>query len=423
MASLTLKALRNGKDQGMFYGMIINISLFSERSLLMIQREKLFTQDVVLILLGSFCYMSSSMLINPLIVGFTRSIGSSALLAGFIAAMMNLCALFFRPFAGRLTDRVSKYRLAFIGGALLFVAGIGYALATTAWLIAIFRIVNGLGFALCSVCMATWLSGILPRQRIGTGMGYYGMMNALGMAIAPALGIYVYRHFSYRWAFCCAAIFSGALMILIQFIVDRGAPQAVKPAAQPKKMRLVQPKVVPIALIIMILSIPYFATQAYLVEYVAERHLHVMVASFFLIYAIILLVMRLALKDYFDRVPFQYFLLAGVISNGIGMLGLTFLVNNWLLVVAACGLAGGYGLMYSVCQATALLVAPLDEQGLANSTFYIGMDLGMVLGPVIGGALFDFLPRVWFYPVLLLTLPIVGVIFLIYRRQLNVRAQ
>jgi MFS family permease len=388
----------------------------------MVQREKLFTKDVVLILLGSFCYMSSSMLINPLIVGFTRSIGSSALLAGVIAAMMNLCSLFFRPFAGRLTDRVSKYKLAFIGGGLLFVAGIGYALSTTVWLIAIFRIINGLGFALCSVCMATWLAGILPRQRIGTGMGYYGMMNALGMAIAPALGIYVYSHFNYRWAFCCAAIFSGTLMILIQFIVDRGVPQTTAPTAVSKKMRLVQPKVIPIALIIMILSIPYFATQAYIVEYVAERHLHVAVGSFFLIYAIILLVMRLALKDYFDRVPFQYFLLAGVISNGIGMLGLTFLMNNWFLVIAAFGLAGGYGLMYSVCQATALLVAPLDEQGLANSTFYIGMDLGMVLGPVIGGALFDAVPRLWFYPALLLTLPIVGIIFLVYHRQLNVRA-
>jgi MFS family permease len=388
----------------------------------MIQREKLFTKDVVLILLGSFCYMSSSMLINPLIVGFTRSIGSSALLAGVIAAMMNLCSLFFRPFAGRLTDRVSKYKLAFIGGGLLFIAGIGYAIATTAWLIALFRVVNGLGFALCSVCMATWLAGILPRHRIGTGMGYYGMMNALGMAIAPALGIYVYGHFSYRLAFCCAAVFSGTLMILIQFIADCGLPQVMVDTKAAKPMRLVQPKVVPIALIIMILSIPYFATQSYIVEYVAERHLHVAVGSFFLIYAIILLVMRLVLKDYFDRVPFQYFLLAGVISNGIGMLGLTFLVNNWWLVVAAFGLAGGYGLMYSVCQATALLVAPLDEQGLANSTFYIGMDLGMVLGPVIGGALFDFVPRLWFYPVLLVTLPLVGIIFLVFHRQLKVHA-
>ena len=101
------------------------------------------------------------------------------------------------------------------------------------------------------------------------------------------------------------------------------------------------------------------------------------------------------------------------------MIGLTYLVNNWMMLVAAFGLAGGYGVMYSVCQATALLVAPISEQGLANSTFYIGMDSGMVLGPLIGGILFDFVPYSWFYPVLMITLPLAAIVFLRYHRALE----
>ncbi|WP_156302000.1 MFS transporter [Lacticaseibacillus pantheris] len=395
---------------------------FQKEGQLCLQKKRLFGRDAVLILLGSFCYMSSSMLINPLIVGFTHSIGASALVAGMVAACMNLCSLLFRPFAGQLTDRVSKFRLALLGGILLLIAGIGYALSVAPWMVVLFRIVNGFGFALCSVCMATWLSGLLPRDRIGTGMGYYGMMNALGMAIAPALGIFMYGRFGYRWAFLCAAAFSLLLIILIQFVANHGQPVVRKVAPTQHHVRIVQPRVVPIALLIMILSIPYFATQSYIVEYVAVRHLHVAVGSFFLIYAGILLVLRLALKDYFDRVPFKVFLLAGIASNLVGMLGLTFLVNDGMLVVAALGLAGGYGLMYSVCQATALLVAPLNEQGLANSTFYIGMDSGMVLGPIIGGALFDFLPYGWFYPALMCTLPLAGLVYWMYRRGLGPQA-
>lgn len=381
-------------------------------------QKKLFTKDTILILLGSFCYMSNSMLVNPLIVGFTTSLGESAAVAGVIAAVMNITSLLFRPFAGQLTDRLSKFTLALTGGILLLIAGIGYAIATAGWMIAIVRVINGLGFALCSVCMATWLSGLLPRDRIGAGMGYYGMMNALGMAIAPAFGIFIYQHFNYRLAFIGAAVLSLAMIIMIQFISDHGQPRKVVGAPKPQKMRIVQPKVVPIALIIMLLSIPYFATQAYLVEYVASRHLHVMVGSFFLIYAAILLAMRLGLKDYFDRLPFKYFLAAGVLANLIGMLGMTYLVNNWMMIVAAFGLAGGYGVMYSVCQATSLLVAPLNEQGLANSTFYIGMDAGMVLGPIIGGLLFGGVAHTLFYPILLLTLPLVGVVYLVFRQQL-----
>ena len=386
-------------------------------------KSKIFTRDSVLILFGAFCYMSASMLINPLIVGFSRSIGASAAIAGVMAAAMNLTSLLFRPIAGQMTDRVSKYRLAFIGGGLLLLSILGYIVAQAAWQVVVFRVLNGLGFALCSIVMATWLSGLLPRDRVGTGMGYYGMMNALGMAIAPAMGIFLYRHFGYRAAFMCAAVFSGTLIILIQFILNRGLPIKRAPQAKKGKFRIVQKKVVPIALIIMIISIPYFATQAYIVEYVAARHLHVAVGSFFIIYAIVLLVLRLGLKNYFDTVPFKYFLFAGLLSNLVGMVGLTFLYNNWMLLVAAIGLAGGYGLMYSVCQATALLVAPMDEQGLANSTFYIGMDLGMVLGPIIGGLLYSAVPYSWFYPALMLTLPFAILVFAIYHRSMQLKVR
>ena len=308
--------------------------------------ESIFTRDTILILFGAFSYQAASMLMNPLIVGFTHSLGASAVLAGLIAAAMNFVSLLFRPFAGQLTDRVSKYRLAFIGGGMLLVASVGYAVAVAPWMIIIFRVFNGIGFAVCSVCMATWLSGMLPRNRVGMGMGYYGMMNALGMAIAPALGIFVFEHFGYRLAFLCATGFSGLLLILIQFVIKRGYANTAELPQGKQKLRIVQPKVIPVALIIMLLSIPYFATQSYIVEYVAARHLPVTVGSFFIIYAAILLLMRIVLKDYFDRVAFKWFLLAGVICNLIAMIALTNLYNEWMLVLAAAGLAGGYGLMY-----------------------------------------------------------------------------
>ena len=386
--------------------------------------SQLFSRDTILLLICTFCYMCSSMLITPLIVGFTQSLGATTLVAGIVAAAMNLCSLVIRPFAGQLVDAVTKYKVAFIGGALLLVATLGYALAVAPWMVAIFRVINGVGFALSSICLATWFSSLLPRERIGAGMSYYGMMNALGMAVAPALGIWIYHQVSYRAAFLCGTLFSATIVILIQFVINKGHPYR-RETTQPvhHRLRIVQPRVVPLAIILMLLSIPYFATQSYIVEYVAVRHLSVSAGSFFIIYAIILLVVRLAFKDYFDRVPFKWFLLIGVGCNLVGMLGLTYLVNNWVMVLAAAGLAGGYGVMYSVCQATALLLAPLEEQGLANSTFYIGMDTGMVLGPIIGGALFDVLPVAWFYPVLLITLPLTAIVYIVFHRQLAVKTQ
>lgn len=383
-------------------------------------KEHIYNRNILLILAASFFYLSSPMLINPLIAGFSKNLGSSTLLAGVIAGLMNVASLILRPIAGNLVDRYSKYLLSSIGGIFLIIASIGYVIVTNpAWLLVI-RVVNGVGYVLCTVCMATWMANLLPRKHVGSGMGIYGLMNALGIALAPALGIFLYQHFGYRYAFMASVVSSVLMVALVQLVTDHGHP--VKKTAgvgHSKRFRIVQPQVLPIAMILMLFALPYFSTQAYIVSYVASIHSKVAVGSFFPIYAILLLVLRMSLKDLFDSVAFGKFLYASLGSTLIGLLALTHLSNNIMMFIAALGFAGGYGLMFSICQATALLIAPHNEQGLANSTFYIGMDLGMSLGPIIGGLIKSAIPIVWFYPLMLVTIPIIWLIYFMNRKSLN----
>lgn len=112
----------------------------------------------------------------------------------------------------------------------------GYILAANEIVIVISRIINGIGFACCSVCMSTWMSNMLPKEKIGSGMGLYGTMNALAMAIAPAIGVSVYQTLGYRFAFGAALVFSLAVLIVIQFVGDKGEPEkAAKKTGQEKE--------------------------------------------------------------------------------------------------------------------------------------------------------------------------------------------
>ena len=78
-------------------------------------KQKVYSRDIILVLAASFFYLASPMLVTPLITGFSGSLGASAALMGMIGGLMNLCALFCRPFVGNLADRVSKYRLSAVG--------------------------------------------------------------------------------------------------------------------------------------------------------------------------------------------------------------------------------------------------------------------------------------------------------------------
>lgn len=383
-------------------------------------KSKMYSNDIILILIASFFYFSSPMLVTPLITGFTESLGAGGALMGIVGGLMNICSLFCRPFVGNLADKISKYKVSFIGAALMTVASIGYIAAFDPVVVVLSRIVNGVGYACCSVCMSTWMSNLLPENKIGSGMGIYGTMNALGMAVAPAIGVSLYQKLGYRPAFVVAALFSAAIAVIIQFVQNKGEPSAAS-AGVHKKLELIDVKVIPIAVIIMLFSIPYCATQSFLVTYIDARNLPVTVSLFFPLYAAILLLLRLTMRNLFDKKPFSFFIVLSSVSAFLSISVLAVMRHNFSMFFAAVFMAGGYGIMCSVCQSTAILLAEKEKRGLANSTYYIGLDLGMALGPIIGGLLYEHLDIRFFYPVLALTVPLALAAYWLNRRKFRLR--
>ena len=393
-------------------------------------KHSILSKNILLLLISGFFYFASPMLVTPLITGFSESLGAGAALMGMVGGMMNLCSLFCRPAVGSFIDRVSKYRLSLAGLLLMTAACAGYLFSASPLMVLFFRIVNGAGFALCSSSMSTWVSLLLPPDRIGSGMGIYGMMNALAMAVAPSIGVVLYQTLGYRVSFVIAAVFTALAMVLIQFVTDRGEP-VPRPASSesgergnkvtdsPKRLTIVEPKVLPIALIIMLFAIPYCATQSFIVRYTETRSLAVTVSLFFPVYAAALLLLRLTMRNLFDRLRFPVFFTGSSACAFLAILLLALMQSNLPMCAAAVLMAGGYGIMSSVCQSRAIVVAGREHAGLGNSTYYIGLDLGMTLGPVLGGLLYGSVDVRLFYPLLLLCVPAAVLVFFLNRRTLS----
>ena len=373
-------------------------------------KQRIYSRDICLILAGSFFYMASSMLVTPLITGFAGSLGAGSVLMGLVGGVTNFCSLICRPTAGNLADRVSKRRLSTIGLLLMLAGYLGYVFAHNNAVVVLSRVAQGVGFACCSVCMSTWVSDLMPRDKVGSGMGLYGTMNALSMAVGPAIGVQCWQMFGYHVAFLVSVGLAVGALVTVRLASDRGTPGCSpaprRPAPGEEHLRLLDRNVIPVAVITMLFAIPYFATQSFLVTYVQTRQLPVAVSLFFPLYAGVLLVLRLTLKELFDRAPYLNFVVVGAVSESLALMCMTFLPNNGVLFLGAALLAGGYGLICSVSQSTAILMAGEGHRGLANSTYYVGLDLGMTLGPVIGGVLLGHLAPVWFYPAMLVAMPL-----------------
>lgn len=377
---------------------------------------RLFNRDISLVFVASFFYMSCSFIATPLIAGFSESLGAGAVFMGIIGATFNTVALLSRPFVGRLADRLSRMRLSSIGAALMLVGCVGYVLAPAPWAIMVARVVHGLGMSCCSICMSTWIAGLLPKENIGAGMGLYGATNALGMAVAPSFGIVLCDHFGYRPVFALGTLLALLVLVTIHLVSDPGAPHP--DAAKADRQRgFIAANVVPVGLIIMLFAIPYCATQSYLVSYIAARGLAVHAGWFFPFYAIVLLVLRLSLADLFDKKPFRFFLAASSVCALVSLLLLWQMQSNLALLLAAIFMAGGYGIMCSVCQSAAVLLVDESARGLGNSTYYIGIDLGMAVGAFLGGVLYGYVPLSLFYPLLALTVPLALLVYALSRKR------
>lgn len=381
------------------------------------KKSSIYNRDVVLVMAASFFFMFSTMFVTPLVNGYARSLGASATFAGVIVGIMSIASLILRPVAGNMTDRFSKYGLSFVGGILILIGVLGYVFTPNSELLLVFRLINGAGYVLDTVCMTTWLAYLVPREHVGEAMGFYGLMNALAMATGPAISINIYKTVGYRHAMLLSACSALLMVVMIQFVGHKG--QVEKKAKATKHFKIIQKDALPVCFLITLFALPYFATQADIVTYVAQRRIDVAVGSYFLIYAVILLVLRIILKNLFDTVSFGWWLLASTIATAFYLVMLAIMHNNWQMTLAAVGMAVGYGIIYSVLQSTALLLAPLSEQGLASSTFYLGMDIAMSLGPILGGVIDSALPVRWYYPVMMVLVPIILLIYALCHRQLN----
>ena len=334
------------------------------------RKDRLITRDVALVMLATFFFMTSNMVITPVIAGYGESMGATGALMGVIAGAMSFVSLFCRPIAGNLSDLVSKRLLVAAGTVLYIVAGVMYCLADSTGMLVAARMVNGLGFACGTVCLATWVSLLLPIRHMGAGMGLYGIVNALAIAVGPALGIRLQAAVGYQWTF-------------------------------------------------MMFAIPYFANQSFLVDYISARHLRISSDLFFVFYAAALLVLRLTLRDLFDSKGFRFWLVVCSFAMLASLAFLTFMTNDWYLLGAGIAMAASYGLMSSVTQAQAVVIAGRERSGLANGTYYMGIDLGMALGPVLAGVLYGHLPIAWFYPLFMLALPVSWLIYLSFHRLIH----
>lgn len=153
-------------------------------------RPRLWTPVFVAVLFVALCCFTVGQGINSGTSVYIGRLGGTAALAGMGAAVFSIAAAVARIVCGPLIDTKGRVIVMGVGSVIFLVGVLGSAISASLDLFVLWRVLQGIGFSTTTTAAATAAADVLPAERLGEGIGYYGLGQAVGMSLGPALGLF-----------------------------------------------------------------------------------------------------------------------------------------------------------------------------------------------------------------------------------------
>ena len=324
---------------------------------------------------------------------------------GLVLSGYTITALLFRPFSGYFVDSFPRRTvlMACFGAFAIFFAG--YLAASTLLLFTIVRTLHGGPFGALTVANSTAAIDVLPSSRRTEGIGYYGLSNNLSMAIAPTIGIFIYKYTdSFELLFWLALVVACAGW-LIDATVKFPEKEIVRNKSKLSWDRFFLVRGWLLGLNMVAFGFSFGVLSNYLAIYGKEvMGITGGTGTYFLLCSVGLIISRLqggkALREgrlthnagsgmVISLVGYTLFILMPTLSSLFALHTSLFTLIGYYGSALLIGLGNGH--MWPAFQNMTICVAHNNQRGTANSTILISWDIGMGLGILLGGVIAEYL--------------------------------
>lgn len=357
--------------------------------------DRIWSRGFILLCIGNlFMAMAFYQLLPILPVFIKEELGGDKGHIGGILALFTVSALIIRPFTGIMLDRYGRkwiFLLSLLVFSLMFA---GYIFAASLLSIALVRLIHGFAWGVTTTSGSTVVVDILPKTKMGEGIGFFGLSMTLAMALGPLIGIWMTRGANYDWIF-----FETAMMSLVFFIL---AIVVKYPSYQPP---LIKPKLrlsvlfektsLPPSFNMLIMMFPYGGIISFIAIYGDERGLYESSATFFILCAIGIALTRYFAGRIFDKQGPQKLMIAAMLFEILSFPALVFIPGEAGFWIAAFLLGLGVGTIMPTIQAMVNAMVPKERRGAANSTLFTAIDLGIGSGMLGMGLLGKWIGLDW----------------------------
>ena len=281
-----------------------------------------------------------------------------------------------------------------IGFIELLICSVVCFFATDWPLLIVFRVLMGIGFSFGTTASVAAVADVAPASRLGEALGFQGLAFALSLALAPSIAI-ILAGFGRMTLFGVVTVLFALGAVITFFVKTKRQPVVTDVAAdaesgKPPKQRLVAIEVKALRTTIVV-AISYCAISLYMayMPIFAEGTGLTMTTAYFCIAAGVMIVLRAAFGKAFDRYAARTMMVPALIAGALGLL-LPLLAPSEITLCLAGACYGVFvGIEQPVLAADAIRRSPIEHKGAASGTFYIGGDVGVIVGSAIWGFTID----------------------------------
>ena len=405
-------------------------------------KQRIVTKNFVCAFISLMCNSFCTYILMSTMAEYVTSFGKAASIGGLITGLFIVGALFSRLYSGRGLEKHGWKKIGMVFSIIFLAACALYSFAPNLTALALIRFVHGFGSgALMNAILIIGVSEI-PKERYGEGTGYFMMSTSLGVAIGPFMGGLIYDNFGGSGCFIASTICCLVIVIFLAMTDTRSVDpwyqrQETLKEENNKVMSsdgradtgikkrfdindYVEVRAIPVSFCILFLCFGYSAMMSFYRLYAQFTGLERQFRSFFIIYALMLIVSRPAAGKIQDRWGDNAVCYPCITAQAVGL----FLVawKPCMLTIVICALFGalGYGTLNSVLNVIVNRNVTDERRSFAISTYWAFSDLGLGVAPAILGliaSVSDY--RVLFYAAAFISLAALPTYFLVWGRSLK----
>lgn len=348
--------------------------------------NKLWTRDYISLTAANFFLFFAGCLLLPVLPVYLKQNNATDFQIGIVTAVFYITSMLMRTFTSKASARIGKKHLLLLAMAVFAVTMAGYYFAAGFAMIIILRLVQGVGFGASTTLYGSKVASTIPTERIGEGMGFFGLGISIAYVLGPCLGAVAVSQAYSKWVFLVAAFLALVSISLTQFIK---ADQTAQP--EPKKevnnnwlSDVFEPKVIYESFFIFLLGLLMSSCDTYIVLY--AKQFNVNNASFYFILTTIAeMSTRIFSGRIYDKKGMTVLLIPGAIIGLVSCIFAARAENLLMLCFFALFYGASIGIIFPVLEANAMKKVAPERRIAANATFYNFLDVGSILGPLLFG--------------------------------------